>query len=233
MCAIWSRTKSELQRLIESSVRSGRKNVATLTANDRFTIFNAINEAIVDIAIERGIDAPTPIVTDTTATTTASTNYVDLDSAVIGVKDGTVRIVAHDQILSRFEGAMESFYAGDPGEDVSSSWPRWYCLGTNGSGAFRMFFRNIPDAAYTINLNVETMPDEDSVSSFPGWYHGALRSLATSIALENLGLPIGTHQQRYADRMKNIANKARGYDGPIHIPMRTSTVRKIDFQART
>lgn len=230
--AIWSLTKGELQRAIETTVRNVRGDKAGVTANDRFVIFTSINEALVDISLERGMNAPTPITSDTTAATVANQNYVDLADAVINVVDGTVRIVAEDVILTRFNGAIKDFYAYDPGEDFSGTHPTLYCLDQDGSGGFRMRLRPTPGAVYTIAMKVETMPEEDIVGDFPGWYHGALRSKATSIALEALGLPVGSHEQRYEKRIRNIDDKMRGFDGPVHMSLGRRRVRETPAELR-
>jgi len=229
--AVWSRTKNSLQRSIEVKVRALRGR-ALVTGDERFIIFGAINEAIIDLSIERGLDAPKVITTDTTVDTVADQNYVDLGSSVVQVIDGTVRIVAEDIILSYFTGGISDFYRFDPGEDFSSTFPTYYAMDTDGSGTMRMLLRGIPDAVYTIALKVESIPDEDSISTFPGWYHPALRSLSTAIALENLGLDGRADQGRYAERLKNIREKMRGRSGPIHIQMQQRASRPIADELR-
>jgi hypothetical protein len=220
--AVWSRTKAELQETIEGTVRGARRGIALITHQDRVAIFGAINEAIIDISMERGIDAPKAVMSDTTVDTVADQNYVDLDAEVINVVDGTVRIEAEDCILTPM--SISDFYASDPGEDQSASFPTQYAIDTDGSGTMRLLLRDTPDSVKTIDLKVQSMPDEDEVGAFPGWYHGALRSLATAIALESLGLPVGTHQSRYEERLKNIRDLNRGRSGPIHIPARQRQV---------
>lgn len=229
--AVWTLTKSELQRSIETKVRALRGR-ASVTAEERFVIFGAINEAIIDLSIERGLDAPKVITTDTTVATVASQNYVDLDSSVIQVVDGTVRIISEQIILRYFKGAISDFYRFDPGEDFSSTFPSYYAMDTDGSGTMRMLLRSTPDAIYTISLKVESLPDEDSISTFPGWYHPALRSLSTAIALENVGLDGRADQGRYQERLKNIREKMRGRSGPFHIPMRQRVVRPVAAELR-
>lgn len=229
--AVWTRSKAELQKGIEIKIRALRGR-AQMTSDERFAIFGAINEAIVDLSIERGLDAPKVITVADTEDTTAGTNYVDLDSEVISVVDGTVRIVAEDIILTRFEGGIADFYRFDPGEDISSTFPYYYCLDTDGSGVFRMLLRPIPDGTYTIAMKVEKVPDEDSISTFPGWYHPTLRSKATSIALESLGLDGRADEARYRSRLINIREKMRGHSGPFHIPMRQRTSRPIADELR-
>ena len=105
-------------------------------------------------------------------------------------------------------------------------------MDTDGSGTMRMLLRGIPDAVYTIALKVESIPDEDGISTFPGWYHPALRSLSTAIALENLGLDGRADQGRYAERLKNIREKMRGRSGPIHIQMQQRASRPIADELR-
>lgn len=229
--AAWTRSKAELQRSIETKVRAIRGRALT-TADERFVIFGAINEAIIDLSLERGLDAPKVITTNTTVSTVADQNYVDLDSAVIQVIDGTVRIIAESIILKAFSGAIADFYRFDPGEDISSSFPSLYAMDTDGSGTMRMLLRGTPDAIYTIDLKVESIPDEDSVGTFPGWYHPALRSKATSIALENLGLDGRADELRYRGRLANIREKMRGRSGPFHIPMRQRASRPVADELR-
>ena len=230
--AVWTRSKAELQKSIEVKVRALRGGRAQMTSDERFAIFGAINEAIIDLSIERGLDAPKVITVADTEDTTAGTNYVDLDAEVISVVDGTVRIESEDIILTRFEGGLADFYRFDPGEDISSTFPYYYALDTNGSGVFRMLLRPIPDGVYTIAMKVEKVPDEDGISTFPGWYHPALRSKATSIALENLGLDGRADEARYRNRLVNIREKMRGHSGPFHIPMRQRRARPIADELR-
>jgi len=229
--AVWTRNKNKLQRSIEVKVRALRGR-ALVTAEERFIIFGAINEAIIDLSIERGVDAPKVITVADTEDTTAGTNYVDLDAEVINVVDGTVRIEAEGIILSRFEGGITDFYAVDPGEDISSTFPIRYALDTDGSGVLRMLLRPIPDGTYTIAMKVEKIPDEDGISTYPGWYHPALRSLSTAIALENLGLDGRADQARYNERLKNIRDKMRGHSGPIHIQMQQRRAKPIADELR-
>ncbi len=216
--SVWSLTKEKLQESIEGTVRGARGNLAFITVQDRRAIWSAINEALIDISLERGIDVPKTVMSDTTVATVASQNYVDLGSSVIQVVNGTVRIISEDMILSRI--SIKQFYRIDPGEDISSSFPTLYAIDTDGSGVMRLLLRDTPDAVYTINLKVESMPEEDAVSDLPGWYHGMLRSLATAIALEALSLPVGSHQGRYNERLTNIREKQRGDSGPQHVPIR-------------
>ena len=95
-----------------------------------------------------------------------------------------------------------------------------------------MLLRPIPDGVYTIAMKVEKVPDEDSISTFPGWYHPALRSLSSALALEGLGLDGRADQGRYNDRLKNIREKMRGHSGPIHIPIQQRRARPVADELR-
>ena len=216
--------------MIESAVRGARRGIAIITNEDRFTIFAAINEALIDISLERGIDVPKTVMSDTTVVTVANQAYVDLSDTVVNVVDGTVRIISEDTILTPMD--ITEFYALDPGENITSSYPTRYAIDTDGSGTMRLLLRDTPDAVYTINLKVESMPDEDAISDLPGWYHGMLRSLATSIALEALSLPVGSHQARYNERLKNIREKQRGRSGPTHVKLAGKRTRYVAPELR-
>jgi len=226
--AAWSLSFNVIQRTIEAKVvrLSGR---AQITANDRKSIYGAINEALIDFSIDRSLDAPKVITSHTTLTTVASQNYVDLPSTAIQVVDGTVRIISEGVILTPFFGDLGSFYRWDPRENSASSFPTKYAMDTDGSGILRMRLRNTPGQVYTIDLDIESIPDEDSVSTFPGWYHPALRSKATSIALDALGLDGRADEARYQDRKKDIREKMRGHSGPQHIQMREN--RPANFRS--
>jgi hypothetical protein len=203
-----------------------------MTSDDRFQIRGAINEAMIDFTIDRGIDSPKTAMIDTTATTVANQNYVDLATNVTNVVDGTVRIVAEDQILTFFAGDLTDFYAVDPGEDFSGPWPTSYAIDTDESGAIRLRLRPTPSRADTINFKAETMVDEDDISDFPGWYHGALRTLATAMSLEALGMDGRVMQARYNDKYKNIREQQRGRSGPQHVQLRQRLPRARSPQGR-
>ena len=222
-----------MQRMIETSVRTARGQRAEMTGNDRFVIRNCINEALVDFTLDRGIDVPKTSMIDTTATIVADQAYVDLDSNVVQVVDRTVRITSEGQILTYFNGGLGDFYRYDPRENFTASFPDHYAIDTNESGAIRLRLRPTPSQASTLSLKVEAMVDEDDVGDFPGWYHGALRCLATAIVSEALNVPgAGVHQTRYEDRYRNIRQKQRGRSGPSHLQMRGGGTRLRSPQAR-
>ena len=51
MCAVWSRTKAELQEQIEQTVRGATRGIAIITVQQRRVIWAAINEALIDISL--------------------------------------------------------------------------------------------------------------------------------------------------------------------------------------
>lgn len=213
--ATWSLSKAGILRQIEMLVRR-MTGQSVLTSIESTTISNAFNEAIVDISSERSITGSPFLRTDTTVTTTASQNYTDMSAGIVTVVHDTVRIAAEDQMLERIE--LSDFYALDPGEDATGL-PSFYTIDYSGT-AMRILWRVTPDAAYTVGMNVITIPDEDSISSFPGWMHGMLRALATALSLENLGLNSVIHRTQYEEKLRNARELQRGYTGPVHIAMR-------------
>ncbi len=228
--AKYSLTISELKERIKVIVR--RLSGATiLTRQQIITIGDAINEAVIDLSTERATDIKV-ITTDTTVTTIANQNYVDLASGVIGVSSGTVRIISERVILTRID--LDQFYALDV-EESATGVPSVYAIDSSGTAdVIRMRLRDIPDSAYTINMTVSTIPDEDSISTISSYVHGMLASLSTSIALESLGFPIEgqAYQARYNERLKNFVSQQRGDSGPVHIRKQSQGARLRDPQSR-
>lgn len=205
-------TKAELQRNIEAMV-SRRTNQSALTYIEKLIVSDAINAALVDISTQVGFDQLKPRLEDTTASLTASTNYVDLDDEVISIVDGTVRIEAKDTYLTKI--SLADFYALDPGEN-STGIPTMYTLSYSDTTP-RLMVRDTPDSAYTVALTVKKISDENSVSDLPGWMHGLLSSRSICLAFEDLGLDYRMHEQRYKERLQNVRNTTRGHMGPQHI----------------
>ena len=228
--AKYSLTISELRERIKVIVR--RLSGATILSRQQIiAIGDAINEAIIDLSTERATDIKV-ITTDTTVTTTANQNYVDLASGVIGVSSGTVRIISERVILTRID--LDQFYALDV-EESATGVPTVYVIDSSGTAdIIRMRLRDIPDSAYTINMTVSTIPDEDSISTITSYVHGMLASLSMSIALESLGFPIEAipYQNRYNERLKNYVSQQRGDSGPIHIRRQSQGARFRDPQSR-
>ena len=226
----YSLTISELRERIKVIVRR-LSNATILTRQQLIAIGDAINEAIIDLSTERATDIKV-VTTDVTVTTTANQNYVDLASGVIGVSSGTVRIISERVILSRID--LDQFYALDV-EETATGVPTVYAIDSSGTAdVIRMRLRDIPDSAYTVNMTVSTIPDDDSISTMSSYMHGMLASLATSIALESLGFPIEAipYQNRYEERLKNYVSQQKGDSGPIHIRRQSQGARLRDPQSR-
>lgn len=228
--AKYSLTISELRERIKVIVRRLSGSL-TLTRQQVITINDSMNEAIIDMSTERATDIKV-VTSDVTVTTTANQNYVDLASGVIGVTNGTVRIIAERVILSRID--LDQFYGIDVQED-STGVPSVYAIDSSGTAdVIRMRLRDIPNTAYTINMTVSTIPDDDSISTMSSYMHGMLASLSTSIALESLGFPIeaAPYQRRYEERLKNFVSQQRGDGGPVHIRKQNQTLGLRDPQSR-
>lgn len=228
--AKYSLTISELTERIKVIVRR-LSGTTILTRQQIITIGDAINEAIIDLSTERATDIKV-VTSDVTVTTTANQNYIDLASGVIGVSNGTVRIIAERVILTRID--LDQFYALDV-EETATGVPSVYAIDSSGTAdIIRMRLRNIPDSAYVINMTVSTIPDEDSISTISSFVHGMLASLSTSIALESLGFPIEAipYQNRYDERLKNFVSQQRGDSGPVHIRRQSQRTNTFDHQSR-
>lgn len=212
--AIWSQTVAEIKVKIEVLVRrlSGKAN---LTFGERQIVSDAINEAMQDICIDRGISRWRFLQTADTEDTTASTAYVDLDENIFNVISGTVRIP--DENVTLEAASIEYIYSTDPDQDDEAC-PQYYAFHSSGDPeTIRLIFKPIPDAVYTVYFIAESIVDEDGISSFPAWMHGAITDLSTSIALRRLGLgDPDFYERKYKDRKQN-AKASQGHDGPQYI----------------
>lgn len=127
-----------------------------------------------------------------------------------------MRIEAEDANL--YPATLEFIYASDPGRDDNGQ-PIWYALDSSSDPeTIRMVFKPIPDAAYTVAFVAESIPDEDSISSFPTWIHACLKDKATENALRDLGLFEASVPFHAAYERRKADNKAsQGLDCPQHI----------------
>lgn len=213
--AVWSLTKQEIINRIETILRrlTGQE---TPTYQEKKTISDAINAAIVDLCLDAGISRWRFIQTDKTATTVASQQYVDLDANVFNVVSGTVRIEAEDANL--YPASLEFIYGSDPDRDDEDE-PIWYAFDSSDDAeTLRMVFKPIPDAVFTVSFVAEVIPDEDSISSFPSWVHSCLKDKATENALRDLGLFDASIPFKLSYKKRKDDNKAsQGHDSPRHI----------------
>jgi len=222
----WSTTKAKMQQRIEGMV-SRRTGESTLSYVEKLIVSDAINTAMVEICTQSGLGMNHPRFDDITATTTASTNYVDLSADVLSIVEGTVRIEAESTRLSSM--SLSDFYAIDPGEDATGT-PTLYCLSYSGTTP-RLFLRDTPDAVYTIAMTTKKIVDENSISSFPNWFHPMLKSLATATALGDLNLDPTLHYGQYKKQLQDVKDTMGGDLGPRHIQRAYHRVHTRDLES--
>jgi hypothetical protein len=217
--AVFAHTKQEIVDRIETLLRNllGRESP---TYQERKTIDDAINAAIVDLCLDSGISNWRFLLTDDTEVTTADTAYVDLDENIYNVVSGTVRIEAENATLEPM--SLEYNYTTDPDQNDTGQ-PQFYALESSGDAeTMRMVLKPIPNAAYTIAFVGESIPDEDSISTLPAWMHSCLKDKAILNALRDLGLSdrfpgtIANFTASYEKR-KQDNKSSQGHDIPIHI----------------
>lgn len=220
--ALWSTTKANIENRIETILRrlTGQE---TVTHQEKKAIQDSINQAIIDVCMDSGISRWRFIQADNTATTVASQQYVDLTAGIFNVVSGTVRIEAENKTLQ--EASLEFIYMTDPDRDDENE-PDYYAVDSSSDPeSIRLVFKPIPDGVYTIDFVGESIPDEDSISSFPSWMHGCLKDKATENALRDLGLLVQAMAYKASyEKRKQDAKASQGYDGPRHIRKSTMTV---------
>lgn len=213
--ALWALTKNRIIDQIETILRR-LTNKETPTYQERKTIEDAINAAIIDLCLDNSISRWRFIQSDETATTTNGTQYADLDANIFNIVSGTVRI--EDKDVNLYPAELEFIYSSDPGRDDTGQ-PVWYAIDSSDDPeTIRMVFKPIPDAAYTVAFVAETIPDENSISSFPSWTHACLKDKATENALRDLGLFNESMPFKMSyEKRKNDNKSSQGLDTPRHI----------------
>jgi len=232
--AAWSLTKQEIIDSIENLLRriTGQESPSY---KDRKTIDNAFNAALIDLCLDRGISHWRFIQTDDTEDTTANTAYVDLDENIFNIVSGTVRIEADDVTLDPM--SIEYNYTQDPDQNWTGR-PQFYAVDSSGDAeTIRMRLKPIPDAVYTIAFVAESVPDEDSISSFPVWTHACLKDKATMNALLDLGVaeqaPVTMAGLNLSYEKRKQDNKtSQGLDIPRHINRPYSVYRGGSLESR-
>lgn len=213
--AIWSLSKAEVINGIEVIFRrlSGRENP---TYQEKKTIENAFNAAIVDICLDAGVSRWRFIQADETVDLTGGVQYADLDANIFNVISGTVRIASEN--VNLYPATLEFIYSTDPNMDEEGP-PRRYALDSSSDPeTIRMVFKPIPNADYIVSFVAETIPDEDAISSLPAWMHGLLKDKATENALRDLGYANASIPFNLSYRQRKQDNKAsQGSDAPQHI----------------
>ena len=82
--ALWALTKQEIIDRIETILRR-LTDRETPTYQEKKTIEDAINAAIIDLCLDRGISRWRFIQADATVATTAGTQYADLDAKIFNI----------------------------------------------------------------------------------------------------------------------------------------------------
>jgi hypothetical protein len=226
--ATFSLTLAEIQNRIENLLRrlTGSEKISY---QDKKTINDAINAAMIDICLDVGIAQWRFIQANDTEDTTSGTAYVDLDENIFNVVSGTVRIASEDVTLN--PASLEYIRSIDPDADETGV-PEVYALVQSADAeTLRMEFYPIPNGTYTVAFTAEVIPDEDSISTFPAWMHACLKDKATANALRDLGLPYIDFERSYKDRKQQ--NKAhQGHDVPMHINRRRPMARYRPLESR-
>ena len=213
--AYWTTTKAKIQQRVEIYVRRVT-GANTLTRLEKEAIADGINMCLVDIATDKSFGQFNAVMSDTTADTTANINYVNLAEGVIQVIDGTVRIEAEDQTLTRIP--FSHFFALDPGENTTGT-PSAYAIGGD-VDYLRLYLRDTPDAVYTIAYTARIMPDEDEIGQFPDWFMPLIISGSFANSLDLLGLDSRQFWATFERRRRNARIMQAGHLGPEHVAIR-------------
>jgi hypothetical protein len=205
---------------------TGKSNPTYL---ERGIIENAVNEALQQICMERGT-AWNFLRTSTTLTTVADQAYVDLSSDVFNVVAGSVRLPEEETRLSWT--TLEAIRNINPGNDETGQ-PFFYAFISSGTpDAMRLQLYPIPDAIFTIHLDVDTLVAEDASTSLPSWFVGAVTDLATAITQRRLGFGNpALYQANFENTLQNLRDVESG-DGGITVTKTTPYYVPYQIQRR-
>jgi hypothetical protein len=90
----------------------------------------------------------------------------------------------------------------------------------------------IPDAIYTIHLDVDTLVAEDATTSLPSWFVGAVTDLATAITQRRLGFGNpALYQANFENTLQNLRDVESG-DGGITVTKTTPYYVPYQIQRR-
>ena len=203
---------------IRSEMETLYRNITgkhSLTAGEADIVNGAIVDAYQTVITEYGVTNFRFHNEDDTKTTTAGTNYVDLDEYVFRIVPGSVRIPAERTNLTLIDEVF--IFQRDP-NDEQTGVPRMYAYkNSTDPNIIRMRLWPTPDAAYVINLQGLQYPT-DVITNFPTDLMIAIKNMAKSLSCLGLGL---FQLQAGFDRVyeKAIAQIKDGYDndGPKHV----------------
>jgi len=199
------------------------------TFMERQIIGDAVNEALLQVLVSRGVDRWNFNVSHTTATCTAGSRELTLPDGTLTVMNGSVRIPSEKQSL--FLTNLECIFQSD-NADEDNGIPLFYAFdSTSDPDTPQLVLAPIPDADYVVEFAVEKLCSADTVEEFPSYLHGPITDLATAITMRRLGFgnPL-LYEEAYREGEMNANNKL-GDDGPMHIN-RATYYRQTGIQHR-
>ena len=187
----------------------------SLSAGEADIVYSAIVDAYQTVIKEYGVTDFRFQKQDDTETTTAGTNYVDLDEYIYRIVSGSVRIPAEHITLGLIDEV--AIFNIDPNDEQTGP-PRSYAYkNSTDPNIIRMRLWPTPDAAYSISLQVLQYPT-DVITNFPTDLMIAIKNMAKSLSCLGLGL---TQYQVGFDRVyeKAMPQIKDGYedDGQKHV----------------
>lgn len=210
----WTSTTDKILNTIAYLFTRATQRLTT-TLQERQIITDAINEALVQVVVSRGVARWRFATQETSVQAAGGSREVLLPANTLTVISGTVKIASQQTLL--YKTSLECIEAADPAQEQEGL-PVFYALdSTSDPNTPRLLLAPIPDQDYTLDLRVESLFDSDATAAFPSWLHGPITDLATAIAMRRLGF--GTpelYQRAYEDGELNASHKT-GDDGPQHI----------------
>ncbi len=203
---------------IRSEMETLYRNITgkpSFTAGEADIVNSAIVDAYQKVITEYGVTDFRFHKQDVTATTTAGTNYVDLDEYIYRIVPGSVRIPAEHITLSLIDEV--AIFQIDPNDEQTGP-PRSYAYkNSTDPNIIRVRLWPTPDAAYSISLQVLQFPT-DVITNFPTDLMSAIKNKAK--ALSCLGLGLAQYKLGFdSEYEQSIAQIKDGYeeDGPKHV----------------
>lgn len=197
---------------------------------ERQIIGDAVNEALVQVLVSRGVDRWNFNLSHQTATLTGGSREVTLPQGTLSVLSGTVRIPSEK--ITLYPTNLECVLGSDPSNEVDGI-PIFYAFdSTTDPNNPKLLVAPVPNRDFDLSFSVERLTDKDATSSFPVYLHGPVTDLATAIAMRRLGFGNPSlYEAAYRDGEMNANNKL-GDDGPMHIQKANLTPPQPGIQHR-
>jgi hypothetical protein len=229
--ASWSSTFDDTVRAMKVLFRNitGRKNP---TLQEVGMMQRSVNEALQRIGTKAQNKPYRFMNKNVSVATKSGQDYVDLESDILNIQQGTVRIVSEDIVM--VEASLALVKQWDPGEDFSHSKPLWYALDAAAAGPnyIRLRLFPIPDEVYTITFVATKIVGSQGISDLPNYMHGILLDQATAIAMRRIGYGDPGLYQHVAEMGMNDIVQLEGSAGPDYA--RRSYVRYYNnLESRT